>query len=890
MRTVGAGIAMVIVILSGCYGGIASAGPAGFTMVEEGRPVSAIVIGGEASPTERHAAAELAKYVEMMSGAALPLLVEGEAKGFANLVLIGRPETNGLIRELTEKGALQLSEDWPGLDGFVIKTAREGDKSFLVLGGSRDRGTLYAVYHLLERFLHVGFFWDGDFVPERATISLPPIDLAERPRFRIRLSISGCGCAATYSYAGFWGFEEWKRELDWLVKNKFNTVLLTIGGEVVRKLAEERMGLGRRPITEADRGKMELAKRVFDYVRTLDLEAITPFPSTQVPEEFVKAHPEGRYFAAGWFIEKELGRPLPRHIHPADPLYRRWVETYIRAWNEVYGTWHLYYGCDPYSEAHFETSDEERRRIQVSLPLGALKGIRAADPEGIWHLSGWPFVFDRRFWPEETLQEFLRNIPPGGAVIWDLWCDRHPVYKQERAKYFAGREFILCFLHQFGGDDGLRGDMGGAIRIVKEAARDERARNCVGFGLTMEVLHYTVHYYDLLAKLAWSPDEVELPSYLDDLTLRRYGREVFGPMRKAVQALASTVYGPLGSSEARYQHRLYPFESPHPSLPPPQALAVLEGLEEFMRTALSLPPNALGNRLLQNDLVDAFRQYVTELFNLHLNLLESAFASGDSEAFEREAGVLSLLLDQLEKVLSARDDYRIEAVVERLSRHPTNPSPEALRRWIRDQGLTFAASIPNLIDYQSKDVYELVRFYYRPRAEAYVNLLRERMRRGETRVSREELDSLYRAIELRWVEEGYDPGNAPPYEGPMWKAVEEAFERLSSDPEVRAVWKAFRPRKGLVNPDFEEGLAGWFMRLTEGAEVRTSGERASSGKRSLHLKLIPLKGVMKSAQVWQILTAPESFSLEFDYFIVSHTELANAGVMVEGFDGRGRKV
>ena len=82
--------------------------------------------------------------------------------------------------------------------------------------------------------------------------------------------------------------------------------------------------------------------------------------------------------------------------------------------------------------------------------------------------------------------------------------------------------------------------------------------NCTGFGLFPEVLHYNPHYYDLLTRLAWNPAAIEQSAYLDDMVLRRYGADGYKPMRAAFQGLVDTVYGPGGSEEAPYQHRLYP--------------------------------------------------------------------------------------------------------------------------------------------------------------------------------------------------------------------------------------------------------------------------------------------------------------------------------------------
>lgn len=62
-------------------------------IVSNGRPVAVIVLGKNATWIERHAAQELARYVEAMSGAALSITRAGAkaAEGAPGRILIGPP-------------------------------------------------------------------------------------------------------------------------------------------------------------------------------------------------------------------------------------------------------------------------------------------------------------------------------------------------------------------------------------------------------------------------------------------------------------------------------------------------------------------------------------------------------------------------------------------------------------------------------------------------------------------------------------------------------------------------------------------------------------------------------------------------------------------------------
>ena len=159
-----------------------------FPITRAGAPASVIVLGEQATWVERHGAEELAEYVRQMSGATLPILTEGAAaEKEANRILIGRPPTHKTIEGLVRAGKVALSADYPGLDGFVIKSLSDRRGGCLVLGGSVDHATLYAVYELLERFGNVGFNRYAERVPRLPTFEVPAVDMTERPRFRYRI-------------------------------------------------------------------------------------------------------------------------------------------------------------------------------------------------------------------------------------------------------------------------------------------------------------------------------------------------------------------------------------------------------------------------------------------------------------------------------------------------------------------------------------------------------------------------------------------------------------------------------------------------------------------------------------------------------------------------------
>jgi hypothetical protein len=166
-------------------------------LVEGGEARAAIVVAPNATDTETFAARELAGYVEKITGTTLPL-VATPPKGLYPLYL--GAAARGRIRA-----------DWAKLgdDGFVLRSSGDG----LFIAGAEDLGTLFGVYHFLEKHCGVRWFMPGEFgevVPRTETPKIGTFDETETPDFRLR----------------------WINDGDWALRNKMN-VAVEVNGKPV---------------------------------------------------------------------------------------------------------------------------------------------------------------------------------------------------------------------------------------------------------------------------------------------------------------------------------------------------------------------------------------------------------------------------------------------------------------------------------------------------------------------------------------------------------------------------------------------------------------------------------------------------------------------------------
>jgi len=173
------GMGAVLVALAGI------SEPAGASLDEQvvvadpGDPQAVIVVADDPVATAVQAANILQGVVEEMTGELLPIHSESEFQSQKAAILVG-------TSRLAEKMGVHVEQDYALGDRYVIRTS-EG-RIALVGNDDRLRGSVYAVYDLLERF---GCGWYGpdpvwQIIPKRKTLSVPPTNVDMRPEFLMR--------------------------------------------------------------------------------------------------------------------------------------------------------------------------------------------------------------------------------------------------------------------------------------------------------------------------------------------------------------------------------------------------------------------------------------------------------------------------------------------------------------------------------------------------------------------------------------------------------------------------------------------------------------------------------------------------------------------------------
>ncbi len=190
-----------------------------------------IVIPSEATPRERFAAEEAQKYLKLSLSINAEIITDDSVRSEL-AILIGSPKRNKYTSKYIHQDCFDKIVRGP--EGFIIKALDEA--TLLIAGSNRhaneyERGTLYAVYELFERYFGCALaaFSNpqadaGEFVPRLKEISLDDIEYIKPSADR-------------YYRTAIVQFEDavhpdTKFEkaltipfLDWLVKNRYNRIL-----------------------------------------------------------------------------------------------------------------------------------------------------------------------------------------------------------------------------------------------------------------------------------------------------------------------------------------------------------------------------------------------------------------------------------------------------------------------------------------------------------------------------------------------------------------------------------------------------------------------------------------------------------------------------------------
>ena len=204
-----------------------------------------------------------------------------------------------------------------------------------------------------------------------------------------------------------------------------------------------------------------------------------------------------------------------------------------------------------------------------------------------------------------------------------------------------------------------------------------------------------------------------------------------------------------------------------------------KALESAVETYLAMArerPELGDNSMFGRDAVDTLRQYIgCTLMNWQMLLLHERYLDSDRDGFARGKQRMLELLKQQEKLVGSVPFYRIE---DRARDYQSSGRPQSREEIRKTMRINVVHPEPRHLDYPGKDMYEAIKFYYGPRLKWALDMTEERLKAGKSAPIYGEIHGDCIARRRAWVDEGYDPARATPYEGETLEAVEEVYRAV----------------------------------------------------------------------------------------------------------------
>ncbi|MEV0953261.1 alpha-N-acetylglucosaminidase TIM-barrel domain-containing protein [Promicromonospora sp. NPDC050249] len=606
----------------------------------------------------------------------------------------------------------------------------------------------------------------------------------------------------TFGYSTpFWGWDRWEREIDWMALHGVTHPLMLVAHEAVLAETFRRAGLpgteaarwlggaahfpwtfmggmhsfgGPLPARWAER-RVDLARRVLARMRELGMTPVLPAFGGHVPPALVGPEPAGEIEWQGWHI------PL---LHPESHRFQELFATFAQVQRELLGPGSGHFAVDPYIESVPPSGEVEYLR---AAGRGTYRALATADPDAVWVLQGWPFHYKGAFWTPDRVAAYLRDVPVDRTLVLDLWGEHVPLHTALLADGapLAGRPWVWCALHNFGGRPALFGDLRGLVRDVH--ALPDGAPHLRGIGLAPEAIENNEVFYELATDLAWDDaphSPAELDRWLERFVLDRYGlsdpRPGTGP---GPSGLTGELRANLAQTALRAWHTIYstlygegrtrsvptpviarpwtaglPFPAQRSAgeaignAPPtpssnidaendPAVAAALPRLDQAVRELTevrdSLPetlPASLPNPardLLSADIAELAGHVLAQGTRVHVRGILGAARGGDPEGVRAHLRRLRADLLTLDDLAGARPETRVSTWIDAARAWgDTDAERDAMEREARSLVSVWGEQHNGLHDYSGRHWQGLVRDLYLPRWQAWADWLADAAAHG----------------------------------------------------------------------------------------------------------------------------------------------------------------
>ena len=652
-------------------------------------------------------------------------------------VLIGNDSANSVLAELLLSGkAAQLGLRY-GTDGYTIRTEKIDGTEYLFLAGGRPRATIYAVYRYFEKFCGCRWFWDGDRIPSTA-LPFEGLRLNEAPRFDYR----GIRYFAHRSLHRFqavqWGLEDWKNEIDWILKSRLNLFMLRIGSDDLFQkafpdivpypdrdlpLPESREGYDDHNLFWSLEYRGELRKKILQYAFERDLMhpedcgTMTHWYS-RTPIAFLEKKKPALLSQSTAGYSEQTGLVFDIREKKNMEYYEHLTDTHVKE----YGRGELFHTIG-LAERMYSEDREKNLRMKLFVYRRIADNIRTKYPNAKLLLASWDVWI--KYTPEEA-RALLAELDPNQTVFFDYTSE------SESGNDFTKWDVLGKFPWIFGIFGGIekQNDIRGNLPLMNE--RLSLAKNdamCRGMVFWPEFSHGNPLNLYYLAANAWEAEVIPLDTLLESFCEARYEKKNAGAMLaiwKKMLPIARLMTWAGPADESMIGDDLYedireraPFKAEEGKKYEIILAPFMETKAAAIQILSMLTEIPLDDEKTRRDAFDVVRTVIGRFINAAILRAEISFAKKDAEGVEKASQIAVSLIQALGLLLGGHEDYSLLASLERL-RTETEVNPN------------FERTLKNNAEheYNRAHIYENAVYLYLPEAKLWLGAATEAAKAG----------------------------------------------------------------------------------------------------------------------------------------------------------------
>lgn len=605
----------------------------------------------------------------------------------------------------------------------------------ILLSGDCAGSVATALGYYLKHICAVNQAWNGnrEISLDKLVTGFKPIRNVIDQTYRVYMNY----CTLAYSMC-WWDWPRWEKELDFMALNGINMPLCVIGTEAawfetlleLGFTEEESLATisapafwpwqlmtnieGYQPVhtRQSVYDRLELGKQILARALEYGMYPVQQGFSGHVPVRLMEKFPTARIqLKPRWCDFSKTAQ-----LDPLDPLFERFGTVYLQKQGALMGNYH-YYACDPFHEG----APPKRGLLYLRKVGRAINRLYAQyDPDSVWVMQSW-----------SIRKQIAVSVPKERLLIFDLDGNR---CKQTR--YFWGRQYVSCHLHNFGGKNSLHGNLQ-ELAQNRYALQKKKGAHVVGSGLMMEGIEQNPIYYDLLFDVNLADHALDLSAWATGYAARRYGAAGSG-VQQAMKLLLDSCY----SSPKLYEEERGSVVCARPALMPEHGapndkIGVIydnQKLVGAVRALLGDSQSLHTSDGYQFDLCDFTRQALSNLAIARQAQVKTAYEANNREQVAALAKSQLALMGDMDRLLSHRSELCLDRWLfdaQKLAR------TEQERRDFQRCGkmlLTLWGDVgrmPTLYDYAWREWAGLVGSYYMPRWQQFYDALLTSMEQGQ---------------------------------------------------------------------------------------------------------------------------------------------------------------